>query len=113
MMAPTRTEDAEFSIRTHVDVDDVLVLQLFGELDLATRGTLEAELDEAKESLAPKIVLDLSALHFVDSKGIELLAGTAKRSRANGTRVTFMRPAENVERLFTITGLDAVFPFED
>jgi len=112
-MARDWTENAEFSIRTETDADDVLVLELFGELDLATCETLEAELAKAEQSLARKIVVDLSALQFVDSMGLQLLLDAAKRSKADGGRVAFLRPAEPVGRLLTLTGTDAVFPFED
>ena len=69
-MVSNWTEKEEFSIRTEIKkADDVLVLQLFGELDLATCETLESELVKAEESLARRIVLDLSALQFVTQRG--------------------------------------------
>ena len=114
-MATAIPESLEFSTRTDLDADDVLVIQLFGELDLHTCLILEPELRQAEVSMARRIVLDLSALQFIDSKGIELLVRTVKRLNVDGARLSLLRPpaAGGVGRMLALTGLDTFLPFDD
>jgi anti-anti-sigma factor len=67
-----------------------------GELDLATVGTLEAELNRPPGP----IVLDLSGVSFIDSAGLTLLLRTTR----NGCAIGNVSPA--VSRLFRVTGFE-------
>lgn len=63
---PRREDRCEFEIRTSSDHDGYLI-QPRGELDLATTLPLHAVLTKALQSKKERIVLDLSALEFIDS----------------------------------------------
>jgi anti-sigma B factor antagonist len=54
-------------------VDDRLVLHLEGEIDIATAPRLEAALNEATQSGAEEVWVDLIGVRFIDSTGISLL----------------------------------------
>jgi anti-sigma B factor antagonist len=92
---------------------DTHVLTLSGELDLVTAPEVEKELRIVEAGDADVIVVDLSALEFVDSTGLRLLIQTEQRSRWEPGRIALRRPPERVMRIFTIAGIDALLPFVD
>ena len=63
------------------------VIAVYGELDVSTVGDLRRHMLRAEASAAQEIVLDLSALHFMDSSGVRLLHEAHMRSRADGHRL--------------------------
>lgn len=94
--------------------DGVLhTIALEGELDLATAEQLERELLRVEGSDALSIVLDLSALEFIDSTGVRLLLQADARSRANSNRLALLRGPRAVQRVFELTGILDRLPFAD
>jgi anti-sigma B factor antagonist len=91
---------------------DVHIVELIGELDLDGAPRLEAELLRVEASDAASIVVDLSALEFIDSTGIRLLLMAAERSSQTG-RLTFLKGPRQVHRVFEITDLVDRLPFAD
>lgn len=92
---------------------DVHAIRLFGELDLATIGPVQHELDRVEATDAPSIVIDLSGLAFMDSTGVRLLVGAHARSRARPNRLTLRRGGAAVQRVIEVSGLDDQLPFAD
>jgi anti-anti-sigma factor len=92
---------------------DTHVLTLTGELDLVTTPEVENELRIVEAGDADAIVIDLSALQFIDSTGLRLLIQTEQRTRWEPGRIALRRPPERVMRIFTIAGIDALLPFVD
>lgn len=91
----------------------VHTIALDGELDLATADDFERELRRAEASDALSIVLDLSALQFIDSTGVRVLLCAYRRSCENGQRLAVLRGPAVVQRVFAITGILDVLPFAD
>jgi anti-anti-sigma factor len=85
-----------------VDVGDVHIVSLRGELDMATAVGLEDWLVEVSGST---VVVDLDQLTFMDSSGIAALIGARNRMIEKGDALVLTRPKENVRRVFGITGL--------
>ena len=102
----------EFSVDVETD-DDALIFWLDGELDMATARLLESELGKARPSSARRIVLDLSALRFIDSTGMALLVDAVEASQLNGRPVSLRHVPPQVEQLLSLTGLDRVLSFDD
>lgn len=92
---------------------DTHVLTLSGELDLVSTPEVEKELRHVEAGDADAIVVDLSAVEFVDSTGLRLLIETEQRSRWEPGRIALRRPLARVMRIFTIAGIDALLPFVD
>jgi anti-sigma B factor antagonist len=65
--------------------EDTHTLHLAGELDASSAPTLERELDWIELGDAKTVVLDISALTFIDSEGIGLLV-RASRDFARDSR---------------------------
>jgi anti-sigma B factor antagonist len=79
------------------------VLTVTGELDLAVRDDLRAAL----APLTGHVTVDLSAVTFVDSSAIGVIAGAHRRlTRAGGT-LRLLNPQEMPRRAFEVVGLGA------
>jgi len=89
---------------------DSVIVAVAGEIDLSTADQLDAAIREAEKTETNRIVVDLSALYFVDSTGLSVLLDAIKRSRRDGNRLSFV-PSEHegVTRLFALTGTTEMF----
>jgi anti-sigma B factor antagonist len=105
-------EVGQLSISSERD-GDVHVIGLFGELDLATAGSVEQELRAVEATDASSIVVDLSGLTFMDSTGLRLVWQAEARSRADANRLTLLRGPRAVQRVFEISGIAGTLPFAD
>jgi len=77
-----------------------------GELDIATVPLLEAAFEQAERDAPGMLLLDLSAITFIDSTGIQLLLRLSDRTPERITIVA--SPA--ISRLLDITGLSDQLP---
>ena len=102
-----RGSPSRFEVEIRPDRSGVIVVP-HGELDLATVGTLEAEIDELVATGFTTIVLDLRALSFIDSTGLRLII---KQSRRPDGSVRLIDGSEPVARIFDLTGVRATLPF--
>ena len=93
--------------------DDRVVLALSGELDLATAEDLRRAAVRAEASGRQRLVVDLSALQFIDSSGIHLIVQLANRMRARGPELSVVRGPDPVHRVFELCRLDQELPFAD
>jgi anti-anti-sigma factor len=90
--------------------DGAVRVRVLGELDLSTSPelgeTLLRELGEGRS-----VVVDLSAVTFIDSTGLNTLVAALRSCDTNGGSLMLSPelPAQ-VTRVFEITGLDAVLP---
>lgn len=89
---------------------DLTVVRLTGEVDLATASTLEEALGEIESDGHP-LIIDLSAVSFLDSSGLSVLVKARQRLErtdgTNGLRLVVSRPI--IRRVFEVTGLADVF----
>ena len=87
------------------DVDDIRLLEVFGELDLATAPRLCAALDAARTHRVRRVVIDLTGVDFCDSTGLRALIGASTELRVSGGRLAVAcLPSGPVARLFDIVG---------
>jgi anti-sigma B factor antagonist len=81
-----------------------------GELDLATAPVL---LEEALRLISrghDRLVIDLSAVSFLDSSGINALVRIMRSARTSGGTVAIAAPPRPVAKVFELSGLDQVLP---
>ncbi|WP_432824961.1 STAS domain-containing protein [Dactylosporangium sp. CA-092794] len=83
-----------------------------GELDVANAPQLREAVTAALDGHRTLIV-DLSAVTFLDSVTLGVLIGAYNRTRETGGRLAVVCPDERVRRLFRITALDKVFALYD
>ena len=55
---------------------------------------------------AERLVIDLSAIGFIDSTGLRVILATSEEARASGQRFAVTRGGEQVQRIFAVTGAD-------
>jgi anti-anti-sigma factor len=89
--------------------DGILTIWLDGEIDLATVGQLTAAFDQALASAPSKVVLDLSAVTFVDSTGIGAIVGLRNATITAGIALCLNPGPANVMRVMTLSGLTEAF----
>jgi len=87
------------------------VLRVRGGIDRFTGRDLGAILDVVIER-HPSVVLDLAALGFINSSGLEVIATRASRLRAGGGTLTIQSPSAAVLRMLEVTGVGALVRLE-
>ncbi len=87
------------------DADGIRLLEVFGELDLATAPKLCSALDGARAHRVKRLVIDLTGVDFCDSTGLRALLGASTELRVSGGRLAVAcLPNSPVARLFDIVG---------
>ena len=86
-----------------------VVVALYGELDVAGAADVAAGL-AVVAARAPRIIVDLAGLEFIDSSGVAALARGRKLARHAGGDLLLAAPRREVLRVLTLTRLIDVFP---
>jgi anti-sigma B factor antagonist len=81
-----------------------------GELDAHSAPTLQGQLDPLTAVSGALVVIDLSAVGFIDSTGLGVLVSTLKHVREVNGRLDVVVSSPRVLKVFTLTGLNAVIP---
>ena len=89
------------------------VVALSGELDAHTAVQLRSLLAAQLLAGPGNLVIDLSALGFIDSAGLATLIAADKGTRRAGMRLVLAAPAASVRKVLTLTGIDAVLATAD
>jgi anti-sigma B factor antagonist len=89
--------------RSSADGSELLVVA--GEIDMASSARLIAALNEAVTEAVRPLVVDLSAVEFMDSTGLALLLGAYKRLRRRGRGFAVVCPGGPLRRIFEVTDL--------
>jgi anti-sigma B factor antagonist len=84
--------------------DGVATITVGGELDLATVPQLSAAVAEHHD--AGLLVLDLTAVTFIDSTGVRVLIQTHRRCARSGSRLAVLAGDGPVRRLLELCKLD-------
>jgi anti-anti-sigma factor len=85
------------------------VLVLLGELDIATSTRLDERLESIIEDSSEHLIIDLSALGFMDSMGLQVLLRARRRLGRQERRLVLVCPPGPILRLLVVTNLDSAF----
>lgn len=86
------------------------VIAVEGDLDLASAPALRELLHQRIDAGEVHLTLDMSKLEFLDSSGLGVLVGAARRVRTElGGTMTLLSPSTSVLRLLELTRLGHVF----
>lgn len=99
-----------FDVSSHRE-DGSLVVVPEGELDIATVDAVRSAVGE--RGAGEGLVLDLSALTFLDTSGIQLIVEAFRDARDTGFALAIVRARPQVQRVFEIAGLESVLPFRE
>jgi anti-sigma B factor antagonist len=87
------------------------VLQVEGELDMATAPALEDALADA--GFAERLVIDLTACTFVDSSAVRVLVSSARDSEAASGSLALVVADPGILRVLEISGVDTMLPVHE
>jgi anti-sigma B factor antagonist len=82
------------------------VLALAGEFDLAVVELFEQAIAKLERAESPVVVVDLSAVEFMDSSGLRALVLADRRAQAAGRRLAIVPGPPTVRRVFELTQLE-------
>jgi len=105
------THDAallEIEVRTSTDGH---IVQLSGELDLATASQLSDSVDGLTLDGSRPVVLDLARLTLCDAAGISAVLRTHRFVTATGGCLVICGASGLVRRVFNVTGVDTALDF--
>ncbi|MGQ4388890.1 anti-sigma factor antagonist [Streptomyces sp. SAS_270] len=91
----------------------VTVVTLAGELDVYEAPALRQLLVDLLNHARWFLVLDMSAVDYMDSTGNGVVVGGLKRVRAHDGMMALVVPHERILKIYRITGLSKVFPIFD
>jgi len=98
-----------FEVQSFQVGDDVCVL-VSGELDLRSADKLEEAIRMAEKATVRTIVVDLTNIRFMDSKGLNVLLKAHTRSRQDGDRIRFLPSNyDAVRQLVAVMGASRMF----
>ncbi|MFC1408514.1 STAS domain-containing protein [Streptacidiphilus sp. N1-12] len=86
------------------------VAQVSGAMDYDTTGLLEQALADLVQDGARHLVLDMAAVGFCDSSGINALIRTLARVREQQGSLVLAAVTPRVQGVLEMTGVDAVIP---
>ena len=96
---------------TDCRTDECTVVQVTGELDIATAPALRDHLFALIRDGHP-IVLELTGVEFMDSSGLEVLLRCHRGAELSGSELVLRRPSHRVVRLLELSGLRSHFKIE-
>jgi len=83
-----------------------------GELEFGTAASLRTTLSDLVQDESDPVVVDLTALQFIDSTGLSLLVQAKQRFSAQGRRFELRGPTPRVSRVIEISGLAELFELD-
>jgi anti-anti-sigma factor len=88
-------------------------IEMSGELDIGGAQVADMVFRRAERSKMPIVLLDLSALHFIDVAGVRTVLAAEERTRRRGQRLVLLRPPPEAFTVFALTGADERLTFLD
>jgi len=96
-------------IHSHIDRGSGVVV-VAGEIDLATVADFREAISDLVASGYVHLVIDLSAVTFIDSTGLGVMVGARKKVRDACGSLRLVCTDNRVLRLLAVTGLTQVLP---
>jgi anti-sigma B factor antagonist len=92
----------------HVD-GKAAMIDLEGEVDVYTAPQLKQQIINMLDSGMFHVIVNLSAVEYIDSTALGVLIGGLKRLRERNGTLDLVCPNPRIKRIFEITGLDKIF----
>ena len=94
-------------------VNDVLVVDVEGQLIVGNRQELKQKVLEELERGELKFVVDFERTGYIDSSGLGVLVSLSKKVREQGGELRLANLNEDLKTLFELTKLDTLFQIAD
>ena len=102
----------ELDIQTE-EISDGLILRPNGEIDLSCTRVLRSRLSEVQQAKPSRLIIDLSAVPYMDSSGVATLVEAMQIARRNGSKLVLSGLQVKVRSIFEIARLDMIFTIVD
>ena len=90
-----------------------LKIKLRGEIDHHCASAIRKAMDNEIFSKRPRgLIIDMSAVDFMDSSGLGLIMGRYMKMQAVGGVLTLREPNERVLKIFRLAGLEKIVNIE-
>jgi serine/threonine-protein kinase RsbW len=100
-------------ISKFVHEDNIIVLEVKGEVDAYTSQDLNKTLGDVLDDGYHRIVVEVSQMTFISSAGIRAFLYAQREAVQLGGEVRFVGPTDNVRRIFEIAGFFEIFQITD
>jgi anti-sigma B factor antagonist len=94
-------------------VNDVLVVDVEGQLIVGNRQELKQKVLEELEKGQRKFIIDFEKTGYIDSSGLGVLVSLSKKIREQGGELRLANLNEDLRTLFELTKLDTLFQIAD
>lgn len=92
-----------------VELEKAVVVQLYGEIDLAAALSFRECLDEGAKQQKP-ILLDMTNLQYFDTSGVRVIEAFLPYAREHAGPVAIVSPAATIRRGLQLMGVDRQIP---
>lgn len=96
-----------------ITIDGVCVLQLEGEIDLAVSPQLRDTLAQHAKARRPALLLDFSAVSYVDSSGLATLIEYVREAEEFGGKFALAAVSQRVRTIFELVRLHEFLALHD
>jgi anti-anti-sigma factor len=114
--AASTAEAPGFSVSVSEAGDGRFVVAAAGELDIASAPLLLGAITRLAQpggaERASAIAIDLSALTFIDSSGINALRTAIRSANARGVGAILAAPSERIQKVLELVKLGDILPLE-
>ncbi|MHC4549052.1 MAG: STAS domain-containing protein [Planctomycetota bacterium] len=91
------------------ELDTTVVLTVAGSVDITSSPELRGELKAALDRRAPRIIVDMQGVTFVDSSGLATLIEALQKVKDYEGRLLLCRLSDTVLGVFQLANLDRIF----
>ena len=95
------------------DSASATIFKISGEIDLHASPVLRAELQACVKEKTPVLLLDFSAVDYIDSSGLATLIEYVRESSAHGGKLALFALQKKVRTIFDLVRLNELFVISD
>ena len=110
---PIAASGAEFDLQVEIRPGVPAIVEISGEIDIASAAWLRETLLLAIRRHGPRIWVDLQEVTFLDCSGVSVLLATARRAWLEGGWLRVVRPSAKALRVIKLLSLQDVLTKDD
>lgn len=93
---------------TESKIDGIIVLKLYGNLDMLNAGILKERIRESAANKEHKFIFDLGGVNFVDSSGFGLIMSLNDKLADIGGGLRIVNVSKTIRQIFRISKIASV-----
>lgn len=89
------------------------IATLEGRLDTAASEQTAKDLSPLNDCTGHDIIIDCTSLDYISSSGLRILLNIRKTAAAVGSKVTILNLNDEIQKVFQMTGFNALFDIQN